>query len=654
MLRKAETEEQVLSIPALVAEKVNETLHQQEYFISTVLNTIEALVVVFDAMGRIVLFNKAAEKLTGYVFDEVKGKPFGDIFLLPEEKDTVVELVKGLLDGKLSMPAELMNHWVTRNGQARLIAWSSSILKNSRGETQFVVSTGKDVTEEAKAKKALQESEERYRILVEMSPDAIFIHREGKIVYANTATARLLHVEKADDLTGMPIINLMHSDEKAEKFRKIKKLNCEAVSHKLSEEKIFRSDGSHVYVELIPKVLSYQGKQAIQVVMRDITERKKMEQELLKVQKLQSIGTLAGSIAHEYNNILTVILGNLSVARLSANHDGKAAELLLEVEEAALQAKELTQRLLTFARGGQPVKQVIDLRKLLFKSATHVIRMDHANCNLKIPGELYPVEADEGQLGHALGNIVLNAIQAMQGGGTVQISAENSNLEDLGIIDQKEGPYVKISISDEGPGIPRESLSDIFDPFYTTKPDGSGLGLSTAYSIIHKHGGHLMVESTLGKGSTFMIYLPAVEMGGLDAERKLELRGAGQILLMDDEGPVRKSAAEMLTLLGYKVVTASNGEEAVSHYRTALQSGEPFDLVILDLLVNGGMGGRETMAVLVAEDPRVRAIVSSGYSNDPVMSDCASYGFSGCVPKPYTLEQLGMAVKRVLNQLSGL
>jgi PAS domain S-box-containing protein len=648
MRNRGELKNEIVDIPAFVAEKVSEELHQQAGFIHTVLNTIYTLVTVLDRQGRILLFNNACETLTGYTFHDVKGKPIWG-FIPPEEKAGVERVVQEIETGTAQYPIHHVNHWLSREGSKYLIAWSNSVLKNSEGHVQYVVCTGINITEQVRVEKELRESEERSRLLVELSPDSILLHQNGKIVFANPATARMLGAESVEDILGLEYINFIQPEYQKEFHARTKSIYDTGLPSPFMQKKYLRIDGGIIDIEVTGSLSSFQGKPAIQLIIRDITERKKLEQDTLTADKLQSVGNLAGAIAHEFNNLLTVILGNLSVARMYGNQHEKGAGVLYEAEQAAQQARELTQRLLTFARGGQPVKQPVDLRKLIFKSCNAILSEEFITCRVNVAGDLYTVEADEGQIVHAISNIVVNGVQAMPGGGKIDISAENYSTSKFPGPPLKFGRYVKITIVDEGHGIAECQLCSIFDPFYSTKPESSGLGLPTAHSIIKKHGGHLMVESVVGKGATFTIYLPAGNSKVEKEEKEMLLVGSGWILLMDDEASVRRTAKEMLRLLGYDVIEAADGQEALRLYREASAAGQQIDLAILDLVVKDGLGGKETMESLRLLDSNIKVLVSSGYSNDPVMSDYEKYGFSGCVPKPYAIEQLGHALRLALQ-----
>lgn len=385
--------------------------------------------------------------------------------------------------------------------------------------------------------------------------------------------------------------------------------------------------------------------------IRDITERKKLEEERVKSQKLQSLGVLAGGIAHDFNNILTGVMGNISLARMMAQPDSKLAGRLEEAEKATQRAGDLTQQLLTFSRGGEPVKKSADIKQLAMDSVSFVLRGSNVRCDFSLPDDLWPVEVDAGQMNQVFNNLVINADQAMPEGGIIRVLAENTVIgqEKLPIL--PEGRYVKVSILDQGTGIPESNLGKIFDPYFTTKAKGNGLGLATVYSIINKHGGLITVESPAGIGAAFHFFLPAAkqEPDEKQHENLPSTSGKGKILIMDDEEIIREVAGEILLHLGYTVEYCSEGSEAITKYKLAGKTGEPYAAVLLDLTIPGGMGGKETMKLLLEIDPDAKGIVSSGYSNDPILSHYGEYGFCGVVLKPYAIREIGRTMHEVLS-----
>ncbi|MFZ5754780.1 MAG: hybrid sensor histidine kinase/response regulator, partial [Bacillota bacterium] len=483
----------------------------------------------------------------------------------------------------------------------------------------------------------------------------IVIHCEGRIVFANSAALKLLGAGAMDDIYGKPVLDFIHEDYKKLVLQRIGEVEQGKVVPIL-EEKLIRLDGKVLDCEILITPFQHQGKPAVLVIVRDITEQKQMEQELLKADRLEALRLLAGGIAHDFNNILTIILGNISLAKISVRSNEKIYRKLEEIKKATLQAKELTQQLLTLAKGGAPVKKTVSLGDFLRETVVFALRGSNVLAEFTLPDDLWLVEIDENQMSQVIYNLVINAVQAMPSGGVIQVKTENishGREETAAVgISLCQRNYVKISIEDQGIGIGREYLHKIFDPYFTTKQKGSGLGLATSYSIIKKHEGHISVESEVGRGTTFHIYLPASLGKNANPEMEEEelLLGKGTVLVMEDDPAIVNIAAEMLQLLGYEARFAGNGREALAMFQEAKEAGTPFACVIMDLTIRGGMGGRDVIEKIRQIDPTIKAIVASGYSNDPVLADHKRYGFHGVVAKPYEVKTLGKVLQKVLNE----
>ncbi len=415
------------------------------------------------------------------------------------------------------------------------------------------------------------------------------------------------------------------------------------------EHRIIYGDGTPGYISVIPfRVKDSEGETVRSYgATQDITEQKRMEEELLRTQKLESVGILAGGIAHDFNNILTTILGSIALAKMDVGPKDEIFPLLGDVETASSRAQALTKQLLTFAKGGAPVKETSSIKEVIKESSVFVLRGSKSSCEFSIAEDLWPVEVDIGQINQVINNLVINANQAMPEGGRIQVAAENLTIESGHNLPIKPGRYIRISITDEGVGISEKHMAKVFDPYFTTKHEGNGLGLATAYSIVKKHDGHITVESELGKSATFQIYLPASEKAVREMAENKTITGAGRILVMDDEAIVRKTLGKILEKLGYEPEFAEEGAEAIEMYKTAEASGKPYEAVILDLTVPGGMGGKDTMKKLLELESGVKAIVSSGYSDDSLLANFQEYGFRGILPKPFDPQ----AVSKVLNEV---
>ncbi|NTU42930.1 MAG: response regulator [Nitrospirales bacterium] len=481
----------------------------------------------------------------------------------------------------------------------------------------------------------------------------------GLIIACNPEAERLLGWEEGE-LTGRNVWGIAaerNSSDKTEPPSPF--LTPFTTGKKASGDDIFnRKNKSNFPVNYTSTPLREGEKIAATIlIFRDDTRRKRMEGHFLWARNLESVAALAGGIAHDFNNLLTGIMGYVSLAKGFLSPEDKVYDLLSRVEEASLKARDLTYQLLTFARGSKPSRKTSFIGELIKKSASFSLSGSNIRCRFSVPDDLWPVEVDESQLMQVIHNLVMNAREAMPSGGTITIQAENVIITEKNGLPLKPGKYIHISQKDQGVGISEENIARIFDPYFTTKRPGTrkgvGLGLSTAYSHIKSHEGHIEVESEEGKGTAFHIYLPAShkESPVRTPEKTLSPSEKGRILLMDDEEIVREVMSEMLRSMGYRVALSKEGAEAIELFKKAREAGDSFDLVILDLTVPGGIGAREVIGKLREIEPEIKAIVSSGYTHDPVMADFRSYGFRAMVTKPYKMKELQDIVSEVLGSI---
>jgi two-component system cell cycle sensor histidine kinase/response regulator CckA len=506
-----------------------------------------------------------------------------------------------------------------------------------------------------RADKALIKSKQMLEKTFASLREAIFIidYQTGKIIDCNPSATEIF-AYKREEMLGQTM-DFLHVGEK--ESREFSDLLNSSITEEgflfLPEFAMKRKDGTVFPAE--HSMLPLEDERGNMIgwvsVVRDITHRKIMEEELHRAQKFESMGILASGIAHDFNNLMTGVLGNISLIKSCPVRPDRICEIPANMELAALRTRDLIHQLLTFSKGGSPIKKAASIVEITQESARFALSGSNVKCQFSIPDNISAVKVDEGQMDQVINNIVINAVQAMPAGGTIEIHFENITIAKNNVMGLGEGEYVRISIKDHGIGIPKECLPKIFDPYFTTKQEGTGLGLATAYSIIKKHNGLITVESEVGVGTTFHIYLPATKEKFMPRTTQVEpsFNGKGHILLMDDKQIVRDAAKWMLGRIGYKVAFAGDGSEAVAIYKEALQSGKPFDAVILDLTVPGGMGGKEAVAELLEIDPNVKAIVSSGYSEDPVMSEFKQYGFKGILEKPYRIEELSKTLSKVIE-----
>jgi PAS domain S-box-containing protein len=506
---------------------------------------------------------------------------------------------------------------------------TASPLRDKTGKIIAGIEVARDITERKTAEKLIERSENKYRTLLNNIPQKIFYKDiESVYILCNESYAKDLNIEPSE-IIGKTDYEF-YPKELAEKYRTDDKKIMD--SGKISEiEEKYIADGKEMTVNTLKApILDESGKTiGIFGIFWDITDRKQAENIIQRLEKMEAIGTLAGGIAHDFNNLLTVILNNMYLVKMFTKSDRKILEHIESAEKASMKAKSLTQQLLTFARGGAPIKELVNIKDVINESASFSLRGSNVQCESCKVDSLCHVEVDAGQMSQVFNNIIINANQSMPGGGTISVDCENVTVEAENPLPLEKGDYIKISIKDRGTGISEEHMTKIFDPYFTTKEKGSGLGLATAYSIVKRHYGHIEVESTLGLGTTFHIYLPASKEKALDkkpSEAK-PISGKGNILIMDDDELVRDSLGQILESLGYHSEFAIDGREAVEAYRNAMASGQPFDVVIMDLTIPGGAGGKDTIEKLKKVDPNIKAIVSSGYSHDPVMANYCDYGF---------------------------
>ena len=498
----------------------------------------------------------------------------------------------------------------------------------------------------------LRESEERSRALIENSFGLIYeINKEGIILEFSPNCTEVLGYQP-DEIIGRNGSDFVHPEDLPATKGRTESLN----QGPSSESMIYRfrhKNGEWRWLESLQQIyITASGEHRYIYVARDITERKRMEEDLIRANKIESIGLLAGGIAHDFNNILGIIWGNISLAKTSMSPEHPVYQILVNSERGFIRAQELTQQLLTFAKGGAPIRGPADVGELLKESASFALRGANTGVTYKLSDELWLVEVDENQISQVFNNILINADQAMPNGGMVEVAAENTLVDSTMGIPIKEGRFVRVSIKDTGMGINKEIITRVFDPFFTTKTAGSGLGLTTAYSIVHRHKGYISFESEPGVGTTFVVYLPAsINEPALNIENPVIVQTEkGHLLMMDDEEHLLAVTKTYLSKMGFDVTTVTDGALMIDYYQKAILENCRYDLVIMDLTIPGGMGGKETIEELLIVDPDIKAVVTSGYSDDPVMAEYERYGFCAVLPKPFTPERLLELVNKVLRK----
>lgn len=622
----------------------------------------------------------------GYQREEVIGKKYGD-FLHPDwqkhfEKNFPAFKKRGHVHNVQFKIRHKQGHYVD-------ISFDGCIGYNPDGSFKQTYCVFKDITKQKKAETLKTESEKRYKALFENAgisiwnedltdiarcleqlrvegvsdlrqhlnnnPDTVLdIATKAKVVSVNNATLELFGVKTQQKFLEHiancfgPGAHKVFIDELCAIWKK---------------KSVFRSEVDFVTYDgrLIKAIISFhipdtiEGFKSIPVSIIDITELKQAQEELLQSRKLESVGLLAGGIAHDFNNILTGLFGNIELAKNKLDSDHPSFSNIHTASSALEEATNLTKRLLTFSKGGDPLLEAVNIEQVITDSIKFSLSGSNIKTVLKLSENLWQVTADKGQLSQVITNMVINADQAMPSGGTLEIEAENINITDNIQAHDLSGDYVKLTINDQGHGIPHKHLNKIFDPYFSTKQSGSGLGLATVHSIINKHHGNIQVKSKLGKGSTFIIYFPAVKtlskIKRIEPESEIKQRSSkkANILVMDDNDMILDFSRDILNQIGYSVDIAKDGKEALEKYISADKNGSPFDVVIMDLTIPGGMGGKETVKELLVIDPDAKVIVSSGYSTDPVMANFSEYGFNSRLTKPFQIKDLEQTISLLID-----
>lgn len=540
------------------------------------------------------------------------------------------------------------------DGSYRCVAVRVLPLFNQQGDCQEWIAAGTDITREKTAADLLEREKERLAVTLNSLGEAVVTTDvEGRIVLFNRVAQTLTGWSQKDALGCLlgdvfSLVDVRSRTRLADPAAHVLKAG-EVVGP--TERGILSSQGGDERVVAYTAAPIRDRASRISgavIVFRDITFQQKLEEDFLKAQKLESVGVLAGGIAHDFNNILTAVIGNIALAKMFTNLNDRLSHALGEAEKAAWRARGLTQQLLTFAKGGAPVKKPGSLGDLLREVVPFALTGSNVKCALSVRDDLWTLAFDPGQLSQAVNNLVINAAQAMPDGGLIHIDAENYDLRGQEGVALPPGHYVRLTIADDGVGIAESHIDKIFDPYFTTKEGRTGLGLATTYSIVRRHEGLILVQSEEGRGARFEILLPAHGTRPLVPLASKMQRGQGRILLMDDEPSLLQVATALLCHLGYEVEGVSEGAEALARYEAASREGRPFAAVILDLTVPAGMGGAECVRRLRAVDPGVRALVSTGYYNDPIVADFARFGFCGAITKPYQLHELSEAIRHAI------
>jgi len=631
------------------SKRAEEKLLQSTELLSATLESTNNGILVVDRQGRVLAANEKFRQMW-HIDSEV----------FEDAKD---EKLLGYVIGQLADPEEFLNKVEELYNNPERASFDTVYFKDGRIFERYSqplwikervagrVWSFRDITERAEAVESLKESEERYRTLVSAMSDIIFLlDGDNRFLDVHCKPGNALYAP-AETFPGKRIEEVLPPQITRMYFRTAEKVRSTGRTHRY--EYPLNIDNRDMW--FVATLDLHEDGEKIIVDIRDITQRKKAEEALQRMQRLESVGTLAGGIAHDFNNILTGVYGNIELAGMKLPEDHEASRHIRTAGQSLNRAKHLTKQLLTFARGGEPLLEAVDIRQIVRDSVQFDLSGSSIKAHLLLPDDLWKVKADRGQISHVFANLIINAKEAMPMGGFVHIEAENVRDRQVLPASSHSGDYVRISIRDEGVGIPEDMIKRVFDPYFTTKQSGSGLGLAIAHSIVSKHGGHISVRSEPGEGATFTLFLPAAQSYEKNEEREKEGSGeekeAGlrRVLVMDDEETVRNVSTRMLEAFGYSTDVAADGEETLKKYRESLEQGKPFDVVIVDLTIPGGMGGKEVTRELLDAYPDAKIIVTSGYSTDPVLANYGDYGFVGRIVKPFQMEELKREIKRVIN-----
>jgi two-component system cell cycle sensor histidine kinase/response regulator CckA len=596
--------------------------------------------------GKVISTNPAMTNITGFDMNSWKAMRLGATYVEPNDRHKTLNMLHQY--GRVDDVEVLLKR---KDGSVYTALLNISMV-NIDGKKALVTNI-RDITQRKKTEELLRQSEQKYRLLLMNANDAVYVHEVshqggGTFVEVNDKACEMLGYTREEFLS-MSVTDIdvpEHTDKKVPLILE----NLFLTKAAMFETEHLAKNGRKIPVEVSIRLFELHGKPTVLSVVRDITERKRFEEELQKAQRLESLGQLAGGIAHDFNNLMGGIFGYIDLA-LATSKDNTVSNYLSAAMGAIDRARNLTGQLLTFAKGGAPAREIGAVLPVISEATNLALSGSNIAAAYDFAEDLWLCNFDKNQICQVIDNVVINAQQAMPAGGTVSISARNIllGLNEIGIL--PAGAYVKISIADTGIGIAAENLQKVFDPFFTTKQKGSGLGLSICHSIVKKHNGWIAVESCIGKGSIFSIYLPASsEATKKTAPMKQASvhRGSGRILLMDDEATIQRSLEKILGMMGYSVECRSNGKDTLTFLNDEIASARSFTAIILDLTIPGGMGGKEVAVEIQKMNLHIPIFVASGYSNDPVMANPNKYGFTDSICKPFTIDEISELLNRHL------
>ncbi|HEX2951950.1 MAG TPA: PAS domain S-box protein [Armatimonadota bacterium] len=635
-------------------KRSEEALRQSNERFDMLIHSSPLAILSIDLNLNVTSWNPAAEVIFGWSAEEILGC---QVPYVPKNRQCEATAIRERIINEGSATGiEVIRQ--RKDGAFINVSISSAALHDAHGNANGIVCVVADITERKLAEEQLFAEKERLTVTLRSIGDGVITtDHVGNIVLINPAAEELTGWSY-QEIHGKPVTTVFQIVNERTGEQCPNPVNAVLQTGQLiglsNHTALITHENTRRIIASSAAPIRDHNEQIIGAVLvfRDMTQKQKLDDELRKADKLESVGVLAGGIAHDFNNLLAAILGNITLAQMALTPGDPVLPKLIEAEKASLRARDLTQQLLTFAKGGLPIKKTASITELISESVSFALIGSKTRCDIQIADNIWPVEVDEGQINQVIGNLVINADQAMANGGVISVNADNITFDNENLLALPSGNYVRIQVRDNGVGIPAEYLSKIFDPYFTTKQRGNGLGLATCYSIMQRHNGHIAVESTIGCGTTFTLYLPAsTNLPTVDTQLQPTLtKSHGNVLVIDDEEIIREVVVSMLESIGYEASAVSDGQQAIESYRSAMTSSSPFDAVIMDLTIPGGYGGKEIITHLLEIDPTVRAIVSSGYSTDPIMSDYATYGFRGVIAKPYKISELAELMEQVLQK----
>ena len=636
-------------------QEANQLLQVGEERYREIYNTPSDAIFMHDAdSGKILDVNQGMLDMYGYTYEEALKVDVGCLSSR-EHPYTLEEARRKVQNAVLHGPQSFT--WLSRKKDNTLF-WTEVALKYTEfGGNRYVIAVARDVHHRIQVEKALAREKEQLAVTLRSIADGVITTDiSGNVVMLNKAAEELTgwSNEEAAGRPSADVFKVINGQTRQVQENPITQvLNTGQMSGLAKHSVLIAQNGKERSIadSCAPILDAKSNIIGVVLVFRDVTEKQRLQQEAVKNRKLESIGVLAGGIAHDFNNILAAILGNINLALDCTDPQDSTYALLSEAEKASLRAKDLTQQLLTFSKGGEPVRKTTAIAEIITDSASFVLRGSNVRCDSWFAPDLLPVDIDAGQISQVIQNIIINAAHAMPEGGVVTVRCENLP-EHQHPPSLPAGRYVVVSIKDHGVGIPNNVIDKVFDPYFSTKQAGSGLGLAICHSIIIRHGGHIAVQSKPGEGTVFSIFLSASSKQIASPEKTKKVSavpGQGKIMIMDDEEIVRKMVQAVLSHLGYEVEAAVDGEEAVALYKKGLASGSQADLIIMDLTIPGGMGGEEAVKEILSINAEAKVVVASGYSNDQIMANCKDYGFCGAIVKPFQMQDLHQLLQDVLT-----